>query len=60
MRPGDLVRINSDPDDVYTGEVGIIVTLLDLESYFNPYEVLIKETHRFYSENDLIKLTECD
>jgi hypothetical protein len=60
MRPGDLVRINSDPDDVYTGEVGIIVTLLDLESYFNPYEVLIKETYRFYSENDLIKLTECD
>lgn len=60
MKPGDLVRVIWDPTGDYVGRLGLVVAVIDMESYFNPYVVLLAGVRRFYREGDLIIVSEDD
>lgn len=53
MNVGDVVTIRHDRDDEFSGELGLVVGFLDLESYFNPVVVLVQGEQRFYNERDI-------
>jgi hypothetical protein len=54
MKPGDLVRVSdvvADPG--WRNNIGLIVEIIDMESYFNPYAVLIEGKIWYLSEKSL-------
>lgn len=54
MNVGDVVTIRGTlKTDEFSGELGLVVGFLDLESYFNPVVVLVQGERRFYNERDI-------
>jgi hypothetical protein len=54
MKPGDLVRVSDAiVEPGWTSDIGLIVEIIDMESYFNPYAVLVEGKTWYLSEKSI-------